>query len=64
MRTVRIGDPGARDAYGDWSRLSAINEAGCLLIRPDGYIAYRHPTLSPTPAKTLTKALRHLLDRD
>jgi 2,4-dichlorophenol 6-monooxygenase len=64
LRTVRIGDPGVRDAYGDWSRLSGIDEDGCLLIRPDGYVAYRHPTQSPTPAPDLLKALRHLLDRD
>ncbi|MEV6446860.1 FAD-dependent monooxygenase [Amycolatopsis sp. NPDC051716] len=64
LRTVRIGDPGVRDAYGDWSRLSGIDEDGCLLIRPDGYVAYRHPTQSPTPAPDLLKALHHLLDRD
>jgi 2,4-dichlorophenol 6-monooxygenase len=63
LRTVRIGEPGVRDAYGDWSRLSGIDEDGCLLIRPDGYVAYRHPAQSPTPAKALLNALRSLLDR-
>ena len=63
LRAVRIGDPDARDAYGDWSRLSGVAEDGCLLIRPDGYIAHRHPTPSPTPAADLLKALRTLLDR-
>jgi 2,4-dichlorophenol 6-monooxygenase len=63
LRAVRIGDPATRDAYGDWSRLSGINEDGCLLVRPDGYVAYRHPTSSPTPATTLLTALRSLLDR-
>ncbi|MGW3997255.1 FAD-dependent monooxygenase [Amycolatopsis sp. NPDC004772] len=64
LRTVRIGDPDVRDAYGDWSRLRGIDEAGCLLIRPDGYVAFRHPTPSPTPAETLLQNLRHLLARD
>ncbi|MER6794279.1 2,4-dichlorophenol 6-monooxygenase, partial [Amycolatopsis mediterranei] len=64
LRTVRIGEPGVRDAYGDWSRLSGIDEDGCLLIRPDSYVAYRHPTQSPTPTESLIKALRTLLDRD
>ena len=63
LRAVRIGDPGTRDAYGDWSRLSGIHEDGCLLVRPDGYVAWRHPTSSTTPAKALLAALRSLLDR-
>ncbi|MEV4055358.1 FAD-dependent monooxygenase [Amycolatopsis sp. NPDC049688] len=63
LRTVCIGDPAARDAYGDWSRLSGIAEDGCLLIRPDAYVAFRQVTLSPTPAATLLTALRSLLDR-
>jgi 2,4-dichlorophenol 6-monooxygenase len=63
LRAVRIGDPGARDAYGDWSRLSGINEDGCLLIRPDAYVAWRHTAASTAPAKSLLTALRSLLDR-
>ncbi|MEU0469820.1 FAD-dependent monooxygenase [Amycolatopsis sp. NPDC006131] len=41
LRAVRIGDAGARDAYGDWRRVSDLDEAGCLLVRPDGYVAWR-----------------------
>ncbi|WP_284742513.1 FAD-dependent monooxygenase [Amycolatopsis sp. RTGN1] len=63
VRTVRVGDPEGRDAYGDWSRLSGIDEDGCLLIRPDGYVAWRHHTAAPEAAKSLLTALRSLLDR-
>ncbi|WP_328617439.1 FAD-dependent monooxygenase [Amycolatopsis sp. NBC_00355] len=63
LRTVRVGDPETRDAYGDWSRLSGIAEDGCLLVRPDGYIAWRSHTSSPTAVPTLLAALRDLLDR-
>lgn len=63
LRTVRVGDPEVRDAYGDWSRLSGIAEDGCLLVRPDGYIAWRSRTSSPTAVPTLLAALRELLDR-
>jgi 2,4-dichlorophenol 6-monooxygenase len=43
LRTVVIGGPDARDAYGDWARLvgTDLAEDGCLLVRPDGCIAWR-----------------------
>ncbi|MEA5360055.1 FAD-dependent monooxygenase [Amycolatopsis sp., V23-08] len=63
LRAVLIGAPDLRDAYGDWSRLSGITEDGCLLVRPDGYIAWRRRTTSPTATPTLLTALRDLLNR-
>ncbi|QJY47458.1 FAD-dependent monooxygenase [Pseudonocardia broussonetiae] len=42
LRTVVIGAPGAEDAYRDWARLREVHEAGALLVRPDGYVAWRH----------------------
>lgn len=41
LRTVVIGDKGAEDVYRDWARIREIHEAGALLVRPDGYIAWR-----------------------
>ncbi|MEV4312121.1 FAD-dependent monooxygenase [Actinocrispum sp. NPDC049592] len=41
LAVARIGDIGARDAYGDWSRVAGLPEVGTLLVRPDGYIAWR-----------------------
>lgn len=43
LRTVVIGDSGAEDVYRDWARIREIHEAGALLVRPDGYIAWRRP---------------------
>ncbi|MDN5856012.1 MAG: FAD-dependent monooxygenase, partial [Actinomycetia bacterium] len=43
MRTVVIGAKGAEDVYRDWARIRQIHEAGALLVRPDGYIAWRQP---------------------
>ncbi|VVJ21290.1 FAD-binding monooxygenase [Amycolatopsis camponoti] len=63
LRAVRVGDPEGRDAYGDWSRLSGIDEAGCLLVRPDGYVAWRHATATPQATNALLTALKSLLDR-
>jgi 2,4-dichlorophenol 6-monooxygenase len=60
IAVARIGGPDARDAYGDWSRISRIPEQGCLLVRPDGYIAWRQD--SPQDAEAdLMIALRCIL---
>ena len=51
-----------RDVYGEWHRTSGIEESGCLLVRPDGYIAWRLPS-SPEggPAQAARDALRAAL---
>jgi 2,4-dichlorophenol 6-monooxygenase len=41
LRTVVIGARGAQDVYCDWQRVRGIDEAGALLVRPDGYVAWR-----------------------
>ena len=42
LQAVGIDSPTARDLYGDWARIREIDEAGALLVRPDGFIAWRH----------------------
>jgi 2,4-dichlorophenol 6-monooxygenase len=46
----------ARDVYGNWYRVSEIEEDGCLLVRPDGYVAWRCPT-APGPVEEARAAL-------
>ncbi|QHD88394.1 2,4-dichlorophenol 6-monooxygenase (plasmid) [Gordonia sp. JH63] len=41
LRTVVIGAPGTADPYAAWHKVRDIHEAGALLVRPDGYIAWR-----------------------
>ena len=41
LRTVVIGEKGAADPYFAWARLREIHEAGALLVRPDGFVAWR-----------------------
>jgi 2,4-dichlorophenol 6-monooxygenase len=41
LRTVVVGTPDAQDIYWDWQRVREIDEAGALLVRPDGYVAWR-----------------------
>jgi 2,4-dichlorophenol 6-monooxygenase len=50
LRTVVIGAPGALDAYYAWHRVREIDEAGALLVRPDGVVAWRHRTAAADAA--------------
>ncbi|MGO4201655.1 FAD-dependent monooxygenase [Rhodococcus sp. TAF43] len=66
IRSVRIDTPGLRDAYGRWARLREIAEDGVLLVRPDGYVAWRRntsPNAEATATAELTAALTAVLDR-
>ena len=64
IATVAVG-PGQEyeDPYGDWARLSEISDAGALLVRPDGFVAFRHATAAPNTGTLLTDALRRILGR-
>lgn len=41
LRTVVIGEKGSADSYLAWARVREIEEAGALLVRPDGFVAWR-----------------------
>ncbi len=62
IATVVVG-PGQQyeDPYGDWARLSEISDAGALLVRPDGFVAFRHATAAPDAEALLSDALRRIL---
>jgi 2,4-dichlorophenol 6-monooxygenase len=61
LRTVVIGEPGALDAYYTWYRLREIEEAGALLVRPDGIVAWRQ-VQAELDASTARATLRRVLD--
>ncbi len=66
LRTVVIGGPGAQDAYCSWHALREIDEAGALLVRPDGVVAWRRhgaPVDAAHAQRELDHALAVLLDR-
>ncbi|KMS77381.1 2,4-dichlorophenol 6-monooxygenase [Streptomyces viridochromogenes] len=64
VATVVVG-PGQEyeDPYGDWAGLSGISDAGALLVRPDGYVAFRHADAAgdEDAERLLTRALRRIL---
>ena len=41
LRIVVVGEADAQDLYCEWQRIREIDEAGALLVRPDGYVAWR-----------------------
>jgi 2,4-dichlorophenol 6-monooxygenase len=55
LRTVVIGAKGTEDPYCAWARLREIDEAGAVLVRPDGYIAWRQPTAASDDDEALAQ---------
>ena len=47
LDVIQIGSRQFRDVYGTWNAKSEIHEAGALLVRPDGYVAWRMATRPP-----------------
>lgn len=65
LRFVVTGSPEAQDLYCEWQRIREIEEAGALLVRPDGVIAWRdrEGTLdTAVAAERLRAAIRTVLD--
>ena len=65
LDTRVIGRPGALDAYGSWHAVREIDEAGALLVRPDGVVAWRsrHAAVDAEQARqALAQALAVVLD--
>lgn len=48
------------DPYREWARISEITDRGCLLVRPDRHIAWRHTEASADPASDLRQALQRI----
>ena len=64
LRAVVVGDTGTRDPYFTWHRLREVDEAGCVLVRPDGYVAWRCFEGAQNvgdASERLTAALRNIL---
>ncbi|MGR6585113.1 FAD-dependent monooxygenase (plasmid) [Rhodococcus qingshengii] len=66
LRTVVVGEPGTIDPYGYWRKVRDIDEAGAILVRPDGHVAWRHSTAVWDDSEALANledALTTILDR-
>ncbi len=65
LRVVVTGSPEAQDLYCEWQRVREIAEAGVLLVRPDGVVAWRDiegTSDSVEALERLSAAIRSVLD--
>lgn len=51
------------DVYGHWTRRREVGDRGCVLVRPDRFVAWRSADLGEDPAAALTAALRQAVAR-
>ncbi|MFC4923652.1 FAD-dependent monooxygenase [Delftia deserti] len=51
------------DSHGDWARVSGLDEAGALLVRPDMFIAWRAADCSSASRDGLVPAVLQILGR-
>ncbi|MEU8247488.1 FAD-dependent monooxygenase [Nonomuraea sp. NPDC048916] len=49
------------DVEGRWQERYGVGEGGAVLVRPDGYVAWRSRGGDPDPAATLERVLRRVL---
>lgn len=51
------------DVYYDWSKRSEISEDGCVLVRPDRFVAWRAKGIIPDCEEKLLSVMKHVLSR-
>lgn len=49
------------DLYDDWARLREVGEQGCVLVRPDAHVAWRHHDLAADPTAELGRVIDQIL---
>jgi 2,4-dichlorophenol 6-monooxygenase len=62
-----VGSRNAQDAYFDWAGIREIDEAGALLVRPDGVVAWRNAkgvADADAARRELCMVLSRVLDND
>jgi 2,4-dichlorophenol 6-monooxygenase len=66
LKVLVIGQAGALDVYSNWHAVREIDEAGALLVRPDGVVAWRSvhaPGDAAQAQRALGQAISSVLDR-
>jgi 2,4-dichlorophenol 6-monooxygenase len=52
---------GPADPYGEWAAVREVEPDGCVLVRPDRHVAWRHPRFDADATQTLGAAMEHIL---
>jgi 2,4-dichlorophenol 6-monooxygenase len=63
MTASRILDGDYHDPRSAWQRHRQIASDGAILVRPDRFIAWRHPAAASDPRAVLIAALSQILGR-
>jgi len=64
LAAYRVGpDAELRADPADWRRISGVDDAGCVLVRPDGFVAWRAAGAVDEPEQALASALNRVLCR-
>ena len=61
LDVIQVGSREYRDVYATWQAKAEIADNGAILVRPDGYIAWRMPTA--VPAGQHEKLLKEVLQQ-
>lgn len=63
LHVVVIGEPGAQDLYFEWAKLRPTSDAGAVLVRPDGYVAWISEAINDSDdEERAAAAVREVLD--
>jgi hypothetical protein len=63
LRSFSIGDGELSDPEGQWTTVYGVDEAGAVLVRPDGYVGWRSPAMTADPAASLGEAMTSIMGR-
>jgi putative polyketide hydroxylase len=63
VEALAIGAGAITDPDGQWPATYGLDEAGAVLVRPDGYVAWRSASMVADPETTLRSALTRILAR-
>jgi hypothetical protein len=61
LEACMIGPGGLKDTDNAWGTTYGVGADGAVLIRPDGYVAWRSPSMTADPMATLRTALAAIL---
>ena len=61
LKALTVGDDGIKDPDRQWLATYGLDDAGAVLVRPDGYVAWRSPSMAEGPETTLCAALSGIL---
>ncbi|GGQ26081.1 FAD-dependent oxidoreductase [Streptomyces mutabilis] len=66
LKSYRVGgtpeaDLVQEDDDTDWARAHGVTRGGAVLVRPDGFVAWRSPGPAPDPESTLRQVVRTVL---